>query len=148
MHKFIIGLFILLLMPACSYKATNQEEADQLVASWHKSIQQGNFDTLPNFYDASFFKEHPQNAWKAYWIQLVSKYGPLREVHQTFSQKDARYRGDYYMYGFKLVFDHGTAKETITVFKGIEQDKVMIVGHFIEHARALTPSRQSNQNQQ
>jgi len=133
--KKLLSIFVLLslLVSACSiYEASNQPEADKLVAQYHAALKAKDWDTLLSFYEPSFFKEHSKKVWQHKLMNLSERYGALKSTRQTFAKKDPRYRGDYYIYGYRLVFEKKTLDELITVFKGLEADKLTIAGHVIK----------------
>ncbi|MDX8406673.1 MAG: hypothetical protein R8K50_11065 [Mariprofundus sp.] len=129
----ILILLPLFFISGCStYNASNQSEADQIVSQYHASFKANQWASVLALYEPSFFETHSRDAWKQELNNLFSRYGALTEVRQTFTQKDPRFRGDYYIYGFRLVFDKGIISETITVFKGLETDKLTIAGHILK----------------
>jgi len=119
-------------MTACVYDASNQSEADVLVSKYHTLLKAGDWDGVLALYSPDFFKEQNPKAWRATLVEQQKEYGTLQQARQTYSQKDPRYRGDYYMYGYTLVFERGTVAETITVFKGIESNTLTIAGHTLK----------------
>ncbi|MBF0282106.1 MAG: hypothetical protein HQM07_06020 [Zetaproteobacteria bacterium] len=130
--KSITAFFLFVFsLTGCTYDAGDKVLADQLVYLCHQSISNNDMETLMKLYDPSFFKDQPKAVWAAYWADIYKRLGHLQEIRPGFSQKDARFRGDYYIYGYTLVFERGIARETITVFKGIEQDEVAIAGHSV-----------------
>jgi len=138
MKHLLITFFLLpLFVSGCSvYDASNQSEADQLVSQYHDSLKAEDWSRLLSLYDPGFFKVHSRDSWQQRLTALHARYGALKTVQQTFSQKDSRYRGDYYIYGFKLVFEKGRTSEILTIFKGIESDKLTIAGHVIKFGDA------------
>ncbi|WP_238701091.1 hypothetical protein [Mariprofundus erugo] len=128
---FALLMLLPLFFTACSYEAADQGGADQLVNRYHEAYKTGDWETLLACYDESFFQTHSRNAWQSTLTALTERFGPIREFHQMYSQKDPRYRGDYYMYGYRILFDHGSATETLTIFQGIEEKKLAIAGHVI-----------------
>jgi len=121
-----------LLLSACMYEASNQNEATQMVDQWHKAYQTGDWDKVVADYDTKFFKETSKESWLQHLQSFTEKFGPLKDVHQVFQQKDPRFRGDYYIYGYTLIFDHGRADETITILKKLNEDELLIAGHIIK----------------
>ncbi|OIO69539.1 MAG: hypothetical protein CO186_10230 [Zetaproteobacteria bacterium CG_4_9_14_3_um_filter_49_83] len=117
---------------ACSYAANEQPAADQLVQRLHQNVKTQDFEAMTELYDESFFKAQDRQAWQKKWQGFAQQFGTLEEIRPIFSQRDARYRGDYYIYGFKLVFARGSLHETISVFKGIEGGSLSIMGHVVE----------------
>jgi hypothetical protein len=119
-------------MTGCLYDANNQSEADQLVNRYHTLLKAGDVDGILALYNDVFFAEHNRKAWRAALLKQQKEYGVLQQVRQVYTQKDPRFRGDYYIYGYTLVFEHGKVSETITVFKGIEDDTLTIAGHTLK----------------
>ena len=134
MKRLLISLLLLppLLFGCSMYNASNQSEADKMVGQYHEALKAKQWDTLLALYDPAFSKEHDRHAWQQELNTLFDQYGALNEIRQTFSQKDPRFRGDYYIYGYRLAFDKAMISETITVFKGLETDKLTIAGHILE----------------
>jgi hypothetical protein len=129
----------LLFMPAaCMFSANDGVTADKIVQQCHEALKQKDWDKLFSLYNASFFKENSQSAWKANLVSLFDRFGPLQSESIDFHQNDSVSRGDYYIYGYTLQFAKGVAKETITVFKGVGDKKLGISGHIIR------PQRQGN----
>ncbi|WP_018294529.1 hypothetical protein [Mariprofundus ferrooxydans] len=121
-----------MLLGACSYAANEQPAADKVVERLHQTVRNHDFDAMLELYNESFFEAYDRRAWQKKWQGFEQQLGALEEVRPIFSQNDARYRGDYYIYGFMLVFARGKLRETISVFKGIEGDKLSIMGHVVE----------------
>lgn len=128
-------LWVLLLatgLSGCLYDASQQQEASEVVQQLHDAaFKSHDLDKALAMYDASFFKEHAKDAWRQKLASISKGYGALKEVHPLFQQKDPRFRGDYYIFGNRLVFENGTLKETITVLKAIESDHLTIAGHLL-----------------
>jgi len=123
---------LLLLLSGCMYDAADEGQASRIVDQWHAAFKAKEWDKAFALYDKSFLAEHPREAWQQHLAQLTDRFGALKDIRPTFQQKDPRFRGDYYMFGFVLVFEKGTATETVTVFKGIENDKLTIAGQMIQ----------------
>lgn len=128
---FLLLLLLPLLFSGCSYEAGNQAGADQLVNDYHQAFKADDWETLLTLYNDSFFQTHSKESWQSTMAALITRFGPVREFRQMYTQKDPRYRGDYYIYGYRIVFEHGSATETLTVFQGIEEKKLTIAGHVI-----------------
>jgi len=137
LKRLFIALFFILplFVNGCIYDASNQVEADQLVSQYHDALKANDLDAVLALYGPEFFKDHSSTGWRHTLAALHERYGSLKQARQAFTQKDHRYRGDYYIYGYTLVFEKGTISEVITVFKGIENDKLTIAGHVFK-ARA------------
>jgi len=131
--KLLSAFVFVLFVSGCSiYEASNQPEADQLVSQYHAAFKAKDWDTVLSFYEPSFFKQHTRVVWQRKLMQLSEQYGALKSVRQTFAKKDPRYRGDYYIFGYRLVFEKKSLNELITVFKALESNKLTIAGHVIK----------------
>jgi len=134
MLKIITSLCLLcaIFMNACMYDAANKPEADQLVARYHTALKAGNWDAVLALYNPAFFKELSREAWRAKLLEQRKKYGTLQHIRETYMQKDPRYSGDFYIYGYTLIFERGTVAETLTIFKGLQDDTLTIMGHTLK----------------
>lgn len=134
--KRFLTLFLLLPMlsttSGCSFSTDQGATANKIVQECHEALKQKNWDKLFSLYSAGFFAQNPKSAWKAKLTSLFDRMGPLQSESADFQQNDAVSRGDYYIYGFTLTFAKGTAKETITVFKGVNDKQLSIAGHVIQ----------------
>ncbi|MDQ6978776.1 MAG: hypothetical protein Q9M09_01215 [Mariprofundaceae bacterium] len=132
--KTIISVCLLctVFMSACMYDASNQPEADQLVHRYHTALKAENWDAVLALYNPVFFKERNRKGWRVKLLEQQKKYGTLQHVRQTYSQKDPRYSGDFYIYGYTLIFERGTVAETLTIFKGLQDNALGIVGHTLK----------------
>lgn len=140
MKRLPVLFLLLLLLPitsGCSFSTDQGATANKIVKQCHTALEKQDWDKLFSLYDHSFFAQNPKTAWKDKLTALFDRLGPLQSETADFQQNDAVSRGDYYMYGFTLHFAKGTAKETITVFKGINEKKLSIAGHVI---KSIKPS--------
>ncbi len=127
-----LAIMLVLLQAGCLTQASHQQEAEQLVQHLHQAMQQQAWDEIMPLYDRKFLEAHPEKLWKQTLASLPKRYGQLRAIKPTFQQKDPRFRGDFYIFGYLLKFDHGTIRETITVFKPVDSDKLSITGHMLK----------------
>lgn len=127
----ILLILPLFLLSSCMYDAADQGSASKIVQQWHEAYKNGNWEQVLAPYDKTFFKEQTKDEWLKHLHSFTERFGPLKDIHPVFEQKDPRFRGDYYVYGFTLIFDHGRADETVTVFKALEKDNLVIAGHII-----------------
>lgn len=131
----ILIVIAALAVGGCMYDAGDQGAASKLVAELHQDMQQQNWDGAMKLYGEEFFKQQSREGWRERLVSL----GQLKEARQTFSQKDPRYSGDFYIYSFKLRFEQGRADETITVFRPLDKDQLFIIGHSIKQGKHHAP---------
>jgi len=133
MKRFFTGIILapllLVLLTGCLTEANQGEEAGQIVSTVHKGFQSGNWDAIMPLYDEQFYKMHPKSSWQQKLTQLTGPLGALKNIKSTFLHKDPRFRGDFYLYGFLLQFERGTISETLTIYKGVDKDRMTISGH-------------------
>jgi hypothetical protein len=134
--KRFLTLFLLLpllsITSACTFSTDQGATANKIVEQCHEALKQKDWDKLFSLYNASFFAQNPKSAWKTELTSLFDRLGPLQSESADFQQNDSVSRGDYYIYGFTLQFAKGTAKETITVFRGVNDKQLSIAGHVIQ----------------
>jgi outer membrane protein assembly factor BamD (BamD/ComL family) len=124
-----------LLLTACLYDANKQESADKLVKELHQEMMKPNWDGAMKLYGEEFFKRTPREAWQRKLAAMEAELGPLQEAHKSFSQKDPRYSGDFYIYGYRLHFAKGRAEETVTIMRPLDKEKLFIVGHTFKQGK-------------
>jgi len=120
---------LLALLTGCLTEANQGDEAGQIVTVVHKGFQTGAWDAVMPLYDEQFLRVHPANTWQQKMTTLIQPLGKLTNIKSTFQHKDPRFRGDFYLYGFLLHFEHGTISETLTIYKGVDKDRMTISGH-------------------
>ncbi|RMG92473.1 MAG: hypothetical protein D6703_01800 [Zetaproteobacteria bacterium] len=127
-----LAIMLALLQAGCLTQASHQQEAEQLVKQLHQAMQQQAWDQIMPLYDQQFLKAHPEKLWRQTLASLPERYGQLKTIKPTFQQKDPRFRGDFYIFGYLLKFEHGSIRETITVFKPVDSDELSITGHMLK----------------
>ena len=128
----LILMMPLLFLPAgCTFSASDTAGANKVVQKCHEALKQKDWDTLFSLYSKSFFEEEPKSAWKSSLTAIFDRLGPLQSAQLDYQQKDSRSQGDYYVYGYTLKFEKGTAKETMTIFKAVGEKPLLIAGHII-----------------
>ncbi len=121
-----------LLLPGCLTQASDPEGAKRIAAQWHEDFKQEKWDDLLALYDPAFFAEHARSAWQRKLAAMKRELGALREVRPTFMQKDPRFSGEFYIMGFRLQFERGAVRETMTVLHPVNGERMAITGHLIE----------------
>jgi len=134
--KRIAFTLLLLAVTACA-AADQSEDAQKVVQQLHQDMIKQDWQHAIGLYDKDFLAEHPPKLWQAKLGSLVARFGKLNKVIPVFMQKDPRLRGDFYVYGFRLEFANGRVQETITVFKGVRSDRMVISGHVFKHKGAI-----------
>ncbi len=133
MTRFLARILLLSLLPVllagCLTEANQEVEAGQIVSTVHKGFQTGVWDKVMPLYDKQFLRIHPASIWQQKMTSLIQPLGKLTSIKSTFQHKDPRFRGDFYLYGFLLHFEHGTISETLTIYKGVDKDRMTISGH-------------------
>ncbi|RMH59746.1 MAG: hypothetical protein D6678_07335 [Zetaproteobacteria bacterium] len=125
-------ILLLFALTACA-AADQSEEAQKIVQQLHQDMINQDWQHAIGLYDKDFLAEHPPQLWQAKLSGLTKRFGKLTKVVPVFMQKDPRLRGDFYMYGFRLEFARGRVEETLTVFKGVRSDRMVISGHVFKH---------------
>ncbi len=133
MKRFFARLLLLPLLlftlAGCLIEANQGEEADQIVSTVHKGFQTGDWQDVMPLYDEQFLRIHRPKAWQQKMTALIKPLGALKNIKSTFQHNDPRFRGDFYLYGFLLQFENGTISETLTIYKGVDKDRMTISGH-------------------
>jgi len=128
------GICCALVMGGCITEANQQGEAGQIVKKMHVAMQTADWDAALALYDKDFFAGHDKSTWRDMLASMQPRFGKLLEIKQSFAQKDPRYSGEFYVYGFRLLFEHGVVNETVTVFQSIKRAKKMtITGHLFKY---------------
>ncbi len=135
MRRLWFALLLLPLLGGCLTEANQGDEANTIVTTVHQAFKSGNWDAAIKLYDEAFLTTHSADAWRQKMIKLGSELGALKHVKPTFSQKDPRFRGDFYIYGFLLQFEHGSLSETLTIYKGVDKKRMTITGHDLKLKR-------------
>jgi len=127
--RILLLPLLLALLTGCLTEANQGDEAGQIVTVVHKGFQTGAWDAVMPLYDEQFLRVHPANTWQQKMTTLIQPLGKLTNIKSTFQHKDPRFRGDFYLYGFLLHFEHGTISETLTIYKGVDKYRMTISGH-------------------
>lgn len=130
--KFAVIILITLPLSGCFTQADQQKQALELVEIAHNAIQSKDWAPLMSHYSDDFFLQHNKEEWLSQLQTTFEKGGKLNAIKQTFNQKNPRLSGDFYIYGYSLQFEHMITQETITIFKGIDDDKLSITGHIFK----------------
>ncbi|MDQ6988158.1 MAG: hypothetical protein Q9M25_10180 [Mariprofundaceae bacterium] len=127
-----VALCAVMLLAGCLTQANQQGEADKIVAKMHAAIQTGDWDSALALYGDDFFAGRGKENWRETLASMPVRLGKLVEIKPSFAQKDPRFGGDFYIYGFRLFFERGVVRETLTVFTGLERKKMLVTGHLLK----------------
>jgi len=128
----LIGLCGVLLLGGCMTQANQQADATMIVQQMHAAIHEQDLDAAMELYGDDFFASQTRQSWREKLASLQPRFGELREVKSVFSQKNPRLGGDFYVSGYKLVFERGVVHETLTVFKKNGEDRLMVTGQLFK----------------
>jgi len=128
------GICCTLVMSGCITEANQQGEANQIVNKMHAAMQTADWDAVLALYDKPFFDGHDKSSWRDILASMPTRFGKLKDIKKSFAQKDPRYSGEFYIYGFKLIFERGVVHETVTVFQSVKRaEKMAITGHLFKY---------------
>jgi len=133
--RFIFGIIIIFMMQGCLTQADQQQEAEKIVKQLHQSIQQQQWDDAAEFFDPSYFKSEPKSSWIQKFISLQNELGAIKGFNVISKSKDPRFGGDFYIYIISIQHEHGFSHETITLFKSLDEQPLMISGYQIKAQR-------------
>jgi hypothetical protein len=125
-------LCIALLLGGCLTQANQEADATRLVEQMHSAIQAQNLDAAMELYGDDFFASQTRQAWREKLASLPQRFGELREIKSIFSQKNPRLGGDFYVSGYKLIFERGVVHETLTIFKKNGEERLMVTGQLFK----------------
>ncbi len=132
--RWWIGAMLLLLSVACTTTPRDEGRALRLAEQLHTYWQQQQWDALLALYEPSFLASQGRDAWLRSLQQKREKLGELRSYELQSKQVDARFSGDFYIYVYRLRFQHGALRETLTIYKKLNQDALRVVGHVLRDA--------------
>jgi len=127
-----------MLLSGCLTTADQMPEAEALVKTLHQGMTQEDWDAIIPLYAKDFFASRTPDMWRETLQKQAKTYGHLRDIKPTFRQKDPRFRGDFYIFGYLLKFERGTVRETVTVYQGVDKDRMEITGHLLKPKRKNT----------
>ncbi len=127
-----LALAAVLLLAGCLSIASDPEGARNLAAQWHQAFAEDRLDDALALYEPGFFSQHAPDQWKSALASLKKRYGRVVKVEPTFMQKDSRFRGDFYIMGYRIRMERAALTETLTVLKPINEDRMVISGQIID----------------
>ena len=132
MKRLILSILLLPLLSGCLTQANQGAEAAQIVKTVHQAFRDRNWDLIMPLYDKKFLELHSEKQWREDLQKMTADIGALKAVKSTFQQKDPRFGGDFYLYGFLLQYERATISETLTIYQGINADRLTISGHILK----------------
>ena len=127
-----LGLCAVLLLGGCLDEANRPDEAAKLAQQMHTAIQKQDWDAIMPLYGDKFFVEQSRKEWLDKLASLHERFGALRDVKPVFAQKDPRLGGDFYVYGFRMMFERGVVHETLTVFEKNGENRLRVTGQLFK----------------
>ncbi|HKI62547.1 MAG TPA: hypothetical protein VKA31_09660 [Mariprofundaceae bacterium] len=125
-------MLLLPILSGCLTQANQGKEAGQIVNTVHQAFHDRNWDLILPLYNKKFFEARSEKQWRDKLQKMTTGIGALKAVKPTFQQKDPRFGGDFYLYGFLLQYEKATISETLTIYKGINEDRMTISGHILK----------------
>ncbi len=131
MSRLVILPMLLLLFIAACNDPHDDQSANQLVEKLHSHWQKKQWDGMLESYDKVFFAKQSKSSWQQALLSYDQSLGSLKKIKLIKYQVDARYSGDFYIYSFRLHFEHGGLREVLTVYKPLSAAHGSIVGHVL-----------------
>jgi len=132
LKRILLTLFLLPFLSGCLTQANNEGEAELIVKTVHQAFSDRNWDLMMPLYDKKFFEQQSEKQWREHLQKLTADLGPLKAVKSTFQQKDPRFGGDFYLFGYQLKYKLATISETLTLYQGINAEHITISGHILK----------------
>ncbi len=139
MNRLLILLLFLPMLAGCLTQANQGDDAAQIVKHIHQAFSDRNWDAIIPLYDKKFFRNRTPETWKKELQDMTADLGPLKAIQSTFQQKDPRFGGDFYLFGFLLKFEHVSISETLTIYKGMNAERMTVSGHTLKLRRHDAP---------
>lgn len=130
MKRMLVFVALLFLLSGCTTPRDHQA-ANQLMEKIHGYWQEQQWDAMLGSYDKVFFRGKGKAEWRQELLSYDKSLGSLDGMKLISSQVDARYSGDFYIYSFRLHFEHGDLREVLTIYKPLNEAHVSIVGHVL-----------------
>ncbi len=129
----ILPLMMLMLASCTPYQANQQADAAKMLDRLYAAIDQQDWDTALSLYGKRFFKEYPREHWKKQLQELRANLGHVKGRELNFSQRDAKYRYDAYIFSYTVHYEKGDTRDLITIYKAVdEKTGLHIVAHVIK----------------
>jgi len=130
-----LTLTIAILISGCITQANQQVEAGAMVDQLYASIENQDWDTALSLYGKRFYKQMSKQEWKETLQTLRSEMGHIKSRTVNFTQRDAKYRYDAYIFSFSIQYEKGRTKDLITIYKAVDEKGLHIVAHRIDRIK-------------
>ncbi len=108
------------------------ERGDQLFTS----EQAGNMDAMLAQYDEQFFAAHSRDDWRRQLETTRRDLGDLRSFTLRQKHYDTRLSGRFFIFEYQVIYDRGSAWETLTFINPNNSPDIRLVGHQIKEMRS------------
>lgn len=137
MMKKILLLGLTIILSACSLPDSSQDEvAEKMATDYLRAITQGDFSRAFSHCDEEFFASSDEDQWKAYYAEVKSQLGEIKNIKLKRHLIDERLTGRFFMFQFSNKYEQGYAREMITLIMKDDADgQVKIFGHKIESSK-------------
>jgi len=135
--KMLAGftLTIAILISGCITEANQQVEAGAMVDQLYASIEKQDWDTALSLYGKRFYQQMSKQEWKETLQTVRSELGHIKSRTVNFTQRDAKYRYDAYIFSFSIQYEKGKTKDLITIYKAVDGKGLHIVAHRIKRIK-------------
>lgn len=123
----------MLLLGGCQKGPEGPNQAAILINAMHDAIKTQNWDEAKPLYGKRFFARTTWADWREKLDSLHKRFGTLNDVKVVFEQKNPRLGGDFFIYGFKLMFERGVVHETLTVYHKDGGDRLFVTEQLFKY---------------
>jgi len=130
-----LTLTIAILLSGCITQANQQVEAGAMVDQLYASIENKDWDTALSLYGKRFYAQMSKQEWKETLQTLRLEMGHIKSRTVNFTQRDAKYRYDAYIFSFNVQYEKGKTRDLITIYKAVDGKGLHIVAHRIDRIK-------------
>ncbi len=132
MRRLVLSTLVMLAASACLATTDRQDEARKMADQLYASLQQQDWQTALSLYGKRFYGHGmTRELWRHRLERLQKRLGPIQNRTLIFSEHDPRFRYDAYIFIYRIHHARGESRETITIYKAVDGDRLHIVGHKI-----------------
>jgi len=128
-------LTIAILISGCITQANQQVEAEAMLDRLYASIEKQDWNTALSLYGKDFYEQVSKQEWKETLQALRSDLGHIKKRTVNFTQRDAKYRYDAYIFSFNVQYEKGRTRDLITIYKAVAGKNLYIVAHKIDRIK-------------
>jgi len=128
-------LTLVTLSSGCVIEANQQVEAEAMLDQLYASIEKQDWDTALLLYGKDFYEQMSKQEWKETLQAVRSELGHIKNRTVNFTQRDAKYRYDSYIFSFNVQYEKGRTRDLITIYKAVDGKDLYIVAHRIERIK-------------